>query len=103
MSTEHHEIWRATDASRGDLRALEPSEQIANELRGRIVRGEITPGEMLPPVKILTEEFGVSRPTLGGAFRILESEGLLTVLPGAHGGPQAQMPDLSVTARNIGL
>ncbi|MFZ2176493.1 MAG: FCD domain-containing protein [Rhodococcus sp. (in: high G+C Gram-positive bacteria)] len=85
------------------VRAVKASEQIANRLRSQIVRGEIQPGEMLPSEKMLIAQFDVSRPTLREAFRILESEGLITVLTGARGGPQARLPDLSVAARHIGL
>lgn len=85
------------------VRTPKAAEVIADRLRSRIVRGEIAAGEMLPSEKLLMVEFAVSRPTLREAFRILESEGLLKVLTGARGGPQAQLPGLSVAARHIGL
>ncbi|MFE4504118.1 FadR/GntR family transcriptional regulator [Rhodococcus sp. NPDC056743] len=85
------------------MRVPRASERIADRLRGLIVRGEIPPGDMLPPEKRMVEDLGVSRPTLREAFRILESEGLITVLTGAHGGPQVRLPDLSVASRHIGL
>ncbi|WP_148302289.1 FadR/GntR family transcriptional regulator [Tomitella biformata] len=85
------------------MRPPKVSERIADSLRSQIVRGEITPGSMLPPEKRMVDELGVSRPTLREAFRILESEGLITVLTGARGGPQVRWPDLSVASRHIGL
>ncbi|MFD1812635.1 FadR/GntR family transcriptional regulator [Rhodococcus gannanensis] len=85
------------------VRAPKVSEQIADSLRSRIVRGDIPAGEMLPPEKQMVEDLGVSRPTLREAFRILESEGLITVLTGARGGPRVRLPDLGVAARHIGL
>lgn len=84
------------------VRVPKASEQIADRLRGQIVRGEIATGEMLPPEKTLIQYLGVSRPTLREAFRILESEGLITVVTGSRGGPQAKLPGLSVASRQIG-
>ncbi|MGX9883090.1 FadR/GntR family transcriptional regulator [Streptomyces sp. NPDC002276] len=52
-------------------RAPKTAESIPAQLRRRIVRGELTPGETLPPEHQLIEQFGVSRPTLREAFRIL--------------------------------
>lgn len=86
-----------------NVRAPKAAAQIADRLRGQIVRGEFPPGEMLPSEKHMVVELGVSRPTLREAFRILESEGLITVLTGARGGPQVRLPDLSVASRHIGL
>lgn len=97
----HSQFERGSTES--NVRVPKASEQIADRLRGQIVRGEILPGDMLPPEKRMIEDLGVSRPTLREAFRILESEGLITVLTGARGGPQVRLPDLSVASRHIGL
>lgn len=94
---------RRTGSVADSVRAPKVAEVIAQQLRGQIVRGDIAPGEMLPSEKALMADFAVSRPTLREAFRILESEGLIQVLPGSRGGPQARLPDLSVAARQIGL
>jgi len=84
------------------VRTPKAAEQIARHLRGLIVRGETAPGTMLSSEKALLDEFGVSRPTLREAFRILENEGLIVVLTGARGGARVQLPDLGVVSRQIG-
>ena len=49
------------------------------------------------------EQFGVSRPTLREAFRILEAETLISVRRGSRGGARVVAPDASVAARYVGL
>src|SRR5437764_6642928 len=49
------------------------------------------------------EMFGVSRPTLREAFRILEAESLISVRRGARGGARVVSPDIAVAARYVGL
>ncbi|MFG1923379.1 FadR/GntR family transcriptional regulator [Cryptosporangium sp. NPDC048952] len=85
------------------VRAPKTAEIIATHLRGQVVRGELQPGQTLPPETQLMEQFGVSRPTLREAFRILEAESLISVRRGSRGGAQVMMPDLSVTVRALGL
>lgn len=79
------------------------SELVAANLRRRIITGQLKPGEFLPNEAVLMQEFGVSRPTLREAFRILESEAIITVLRGARGGGQILAPDPSVAARYMGI
>jgi GntR family transcriptional repressor for pyruvate dehydrogenase complex len=83
-------------------RTPKTAEVIAARLRGRIVRGELSTGSRLPPEAELQAQFGVSRPTLREAFRILEAESLLSVRRGARGGAQIVSPDRSVAARHVG-
>lgn len=85
------------------VRAPKTAELIARQLRGQIVRAELHPGDTLPPEVQLMQQFGVSRPTLREAFRILETEGLISVRRGSRGGAQVLAPDLSVAARYVGL
>ncbi|ROO87462.1 GntR family transcriptional regulator [Actinocorallia herbida] len=85
------------------LRAPKTAELIATHLRRQIVRGELKPGKTLPPEIQLMEQFGVSRPTLREAFRILEAETLINVRRGSRGGAQVMAPDISVAARYIGV
>lgn len=85
------------------MRAPKTAELIASHLRRQIVRGELSPGQTLPPEMNLMEQFGVSRPTLREAFRILETETLIGVRRGARGGAQVLEPDPMVAARHVGL
>src|SRR3954452_16525391 len=86
-----------------DIRGPKIGELVAGHIRNRIVRGELKPDEALPPESTLMQEFAVSRPTLREAFRILESEGLITVRRGARGGARVQVPTSDVAARYAGL
>jgi GntR family transcriptional repressor for pyruvate dehydrogenase complex len=85
------------------VRAPKTAELIATHLRRQIVKGELVPGQTLPPEVQLMEQYGVSRPTLREAFRILETENLISVRRGSRGGAQVMAPDLSVAARYVGL
>jgi GntR family transcriptional repressor for pyruvate dehydrogenase complex len=85
------------------LRAPKTAELIASYIRGQVVRGELKTGDSLPPETVLMEMFGVSRPTLREAFRILEAESLITVRRGARGGARVVSPDIAVAARYVGL
>ncbi len=79
------------------------AELVAARLRNQIVRGELHEGDALPPEATLMAQFGVSRPTLREAFRVLESEGLISVRRGARGGARVHTPDGDVAARYAGL
>lgn len=85
------------------VRAPKTAELIATHLRRQIVRRELAEGAALPSEAELMEQFGVSRPTLREAFRILETENLITVRRGARGGAQVTMPNASVAARSVGV
>ncbi len=85
------------------VRVPKTAELVARELRRRIVRGELKEGDSLPPESSLIEEFGISRPTMREAFRILETERLISVSRGARGGATVHQPDVDVVARYAGL
>ncbi|MHA4853663.1 MULTISPECIES: FadR/GntR family transcriptional regulator [unclassified Rhodococcus (in: high G+C Gram-positive bacteria)] len=85
------------------VRVPKAGELVAAKLRRQIVTGELKPGDPLPGESALMERYGVSRPTMREAFRILESESIIVVLRGAHGGARVLAPDESVAARHMGL
>ena len=78
------------------------AELVARRLRSAIVRGETPVGEPLASEKELMERFGVSRPTLRAAVRILETQSLVEVRRGSRGGTWACSPSIDVTARRAG-
>jgi len=88
---------------RSSFRVPKTAELVANHIRRRIVVGELREDDALPAETALMEDFGISRPTLREAFRILESEGLITVRRGARGGARVQEPSTDVAARYAGL
>lgn len=79
------------------------AEQIANLLRREIITGALHAGDKLLPERILQEQFQVSRPTLREAMRLLESESLIKISRGQHGGARVRKLDISVTARQVGM
>lgn len=52
-------------------------QQIASSLISRIVHGEWTPGDKLPPENTLAREYGVSRVTLRQALDLLEQDNII--------------------------
>jgi GntR family transcriptional repressor for pyruvate dehydrogenase complex len=85
------------------MRAPKTGELIAADLRRQIVRGQLLPGDVLPPEARLMDQYGVSRPTLREAYRILETELLIRVRRGSRGGAHVLAPDLSIASRSVGL
>ena len=65
---------------------------MAQRLRERILRGELPDGVMLPKEDDLRSEYLVSKPSLREALRILETEGLITVMRGNKGGALVHRP-----------
>ncbi len=85
------------------IRVPKTAELVAAELRRKIVRGELAEGDALPSEAALMAEFAVSRPTLREAFRVLESESLISIRRGARGGARVQVPNGNVAASYAGL
>ena len=84
------------------VRVPKAAELVASTLRMQIVTGTLSEDHSLSSEAVLMEQFGVSRPTLREAFRILESESLIDVRRGARGGARVKVPDGSVAARHVG-
>jgi DNA-binding FadR family transcriptional regulator len=79
------------------------AEVVASQLRRRIIGGPLQDGDELPREAEMLEEFGVSRPSLREALRILETEGLIRIRRGKVGGAIVQWPTDQSTAYHVGL
>ena len=79
------------------------AELIAAHLRRRIVSGELADGDQLPRESELRAEFGVSRPSLREALRVLETEGLIRIRRGNVGGAIVRRPTASSAAYHLSL
>ncbi|MFJ2876557.1 GntR family transcriptional regulator [Streptomyces sp. NPDC087298] len=69
---------------------------IADHFRRKILDGELSPGERLPPVRQISQNFGVAGTTTNRAFQVLKREGLIETHPGS-GTTVAHLPDRAVT------
>lgn len=85
------------------VRAPHIAELVADTLRDRILDGSLSHGGELPKQEDLLEEFGVSRPSIREALRILEAEGLVSVRRGKVGGAVVHRPQASNVAYTLGL
>lgn len=76
------------------VQRIEPAyRQVASQLRGLILDGELSPGERLPNETELSGMFGVSRSTIREALRALSSHGLITTQRGVAGGSFIAHPE----------
>lgn len=79
------------------------SDVLANELRERILSGELPEGTALPPERELVQQTQMSRPTVREALRILEVQGLVRIKAGRTGGAFVQHPGKESMAHTVGL
>jgi GntR family transcriptional repressor for pyruvate dehydrogenase complex len=59
------------------VRRLKVADSVAAQLEQLITRGDIKPGEKLPPERVLAEQFGVGRSSMREAIRVVEANGML--------------------------
>jgi GntR family transcriptional regulator, transcriptional repressor for pyruvate dehydrogenase complex len=76
--------------------------QVADELRGQIMRGALPPGARLPAEAELTRMFGVSRSTVREALRALTSQHLIETRRGVQGGSFVSAPDPAKLVEDVG-
>lgn len=60
--------------------------EVAEDLRRRIIGGEIPRGQRLPSERELADQLGIARATVREALQILRDEGVLTTIRGRSGG-----------------
>jgi GntR family transcriptional repressor for pyruvate dehydrogenase complex len=85
------------------IRSPKTAELVAGTLRRMVVDGQLKDGDFLPNEAELMTHFGVSRPTLREAVRVLESERLVEVRRGSRTGARVRVPGPEIVARPAGL
>lgn len=85
------------------LQQVSLAERLADQLRERILDGRLADGSVLPKQDEIVEQFGVSKPSAREAFRILETEGLITVRRGSIGGSVVHVPGAESVAYMLAL
>jgi GntR family transcriptional regulator, transcriptional repressor for pyruvate dehydrogenase complex len=85
------------------VRSPKTAELVAGTLRRMVVDGQLKDGDFLPNEAELMAHFGVSRPTLREAVRVLESERLVEVRRGSRTGAKVRVPGPEIVARPAGL
>jgi GntR family transcriptional repressor for pyruvate dehydrogenase complex len=79
MTDPNSDIFKTIDPER----RLTTSEEVVSHLREMVHRGELRPGDRLPPERDLAKLLGVSRPTLRAGIRSLAAVGVLQSRQGA--------------------
>jgi DNA-binding FadR family transcriptional regulator len=97
-------LWRAqAGLVANDEPAPRRATVVATEIRARIAEGRLSEGSRLPSLAELSAEFGISRPTLREALRILEMEFLLDLRTGDRAGASVRTPSSRVAAQLAGI
>ena len=79
MSQANANIFKTIDAERRGT----TFEEVVSQLREMIHKGELRPGDRLPPERDLAKRLGVSRPTLRAGISSLAAVGVLQPRRGA--------------------
>jgi GntR family transcriptional regulator, transcriptional repressor for pyruvate dehydrogenase complex len=92
---ESERDFRASDAAAAEL--------VVDFIRGQIERGELRPGDRLPPERELAQRIGVSRPSVRAGLRSLAAMAVVQTRHGsgtyiADGPPQLDSRPLSLLA-----
>ena len=76
---------------------------LADQLREKILKGELPEGTDLPKERELQAKAGLSRATVREALRILEGEGLIATRIGRNGGSAVARPTRKTIERSVGI
>ncbi|MCX5765869.1 MAG: FadR/GntR family transcriptional regulator [Gemmatimonadetes bacterium] len=74
---------RATPRALRPLTKTRLHEEIMEQIKDRIISGDLPPGAALPPERVLAEQLGVNRTTVREALHKLESMGLIEIKHGS--------------------
>lgn len=76
---------------------------VAQRIVRDIGRVGLTPGELLPPERVMLETYETGRGTLREALRLLEFQGVISLKPGPGGGPVLMSPAAANLASTLML
>lgn len=76
---------------------------VAQRIVRDVVRGGMVPGDLLPPERVMLENYETGRGTLREALRLLEFQGVISLKPGPGGGPVLRSPAASHLASTLML
>jgi len=83
-------------------RVLKAYEQVAEQLREAIAKGELKPGERLPTEVTLAKDFGVGRTTIREALRALTAQNFIRTAKGTNGGSFVNLPTIDHISEFLG-
>jgi GntR family transcriptional regulator, transcriptional repressor for pyruvate dehydrogenase complex len=76
---------------------------VAQRIVRDIMRSGMTPGDLLPPERVMLEKYETGRGTLREALRLLEFQGVISLKPGPGGGPVLMNPPAANLASTLML
>ncbi len=77
------------------------SDQVLERLREMIVRGEISPGDLMPSERELMKRFGVGRPAVREAMQSMHTQGLITISHGERSRVSELSADLAFRQMDV--
>lgn len=77
------------------------SNLIADDLRHRIARDRLKPGDRLPNERTLVEHYSCSKGTVREALKVLEVNGLVKMQTGPNGGAEVQAVSVDSSIRQL--
>jgi DNA-binding FadR family transcriptional regulator len=82
--------------SKNGASSMKAAERVAREILHDVSQADLAPGSRLAPEMTLMVQYGVARPTVREALRLLEVQGLVDIRAGMGGGPS--VGEISVTS-----
>ncbi|MGE4251766.1 MAG: FadR/GntR family transcriptional regulator, partial [Parvibaculaceae bacterium] len=77
------------------------SNLIADDLRHRIARDRLKPGDRLPNERALVEQYDCSKGTVREALKVLEVNGLVKMQTGPNGGAEIQTVSVDSSVQQL--
>jgi GntR family transcriptional regulator, transcriptional repressor for pyruvate dehydrogenase complex len=87
----------------GPVEVPKASDVLAEELRERILTGELAEGDPLPAERELVKQAQMSRATVREALRMLEVQNLIRIKAGRTGGAFVQLPTTKSMANSVSM